>query len=222
MVASDVSAAAPWHRRGERPGALRVPDSAIERTMSSAPTPAHRGIALGRLQLTLTAIAVLLLAAILGMLLVDRIFYSSSTPAGTGSGVASTQARSVAPFTGVDLAGSNNVIVRVGARRSVVVHADSNLLSRVTTRRTIGPARDRDHARQPQRQEPDVRGGHPALSEGPHAARGRKPRRLGDQQPTPRRQPPGERPHPRDRTHDAARRDARRLGHSHAGPAHRG
>jgi putative autotransporter adhesin-like protein len=76
----------------------------------------------------------LLLVAILIALLVDRIFFqSSSSPAGTGSGVAATQARSVAPFTSVDLAGDNNVIVHVGTRKSVIVHADSNLLRRVTT-----------------------------------------------------------------------------------------
>ena len=50
------------------------------------------------------------------------------------SGVASTQARSLPAFTGVDLAGDNNIIVQVGARQSVIVHADSNLLRRVTTR----------------------------------------------------------------------------------------
>jgi Putative auto-transporter adhesin, head GIN domain len=88
-----------------------------------------------RLQLALTALGVLLLTAILATLLVDRIFFpSSSSPSGTGSGVATTQARSLPPFTAVDLAGANNVIVRVGARQSVTVHADSNLLRRVTTR----------------------------------------------------------------------------------------
>jgi hypothetical protein len=79
----------------------------------------------------LGALGALLLIA----LLVDRIFFESSrSPAGTGSGVAATQARSLPPFTAVDLAGENNVIVRVGARQSVVVHADTNLLGRVTTR----------------------------------------------------------------------------------------
>jgi hypothetical protein len=77
---------------------------------------------------------VLLLIAILMALLVDRIFFPSSRgPSGTGSGVAATQARSVPPFTGVTLTGANNVIVHVGARQSVFVHADSNLLARVTT-----------------------------------------------------------------------------------------
>ena len=90
---------------------------------------------LRRLQLALKALGVLLLIAILTALLVDRIFFHSSTsPAGTGSGVAATQARALPPFTGVDLAGENNVVVRVGAKQSVIVHADSNLLGRVTTR----------------------------------------------------------------------------------------
>ncbi len=101
--------------------------------MSVAPTPIHRRRGLGHLRPRLTAFAALLLAAILIALLVDRIFNGSSSPAGTGSGVAATQARSLAPFTGVDLVGENNVIVHVGARQSVIVHADSNLLSRVTT-----------------------------------------------------------------------------------------
>ena len=74
---------------------------------------------------------VLLGALLLAGVLVAR---SADRPAGTGSGVAATQARSVRPFTGVDLAGANNVTVRAGARQSVVVHADSNLLGRVTTR----------------------------------------------------------------------------------------
>ncbi len=102
--------------------------------MSTAPRPIHRRRGLGYLQPKLTAFAALLLAAILIALLVDRIFSGSSSPAGTGSGVAATQARSVPAFTGVDLAGENNVIVHVGASQSVIVHADSNLLGRVTTR----------------------------------------------------------------------------------------
>lgn len=101
--------------------------------MSTAPTPIHRRRGLGRLQPKLTALAALLVAAILIALLVDRILVGSSRPAGTGSGVAAKQARSVASFTGLDLTGDNNVIVHVGASRSVIVHADRNLLGRVTT-----------------------------------------------------------------------------------------
>jgi hypothetical protein len=107
--------------------------------MHTGRTPIHRGRALRRLALALVALGVLLLTAILIALLVDRTFFhSSSSPAGTGSGVAATQARSLPPFTGVDLAGDNNVTVQVGARQSVIVHADRNLLGRVTTRVRAG------------------------------------------------------------------------------------
>jgi Putative auto-transporter adhesin, head GIN domain len=50
-----------------------------------------------------------------------------------GSGVAATQARDVAAFDSVELAGANNVVIRVGEDQSVVVQADDNLLDRVTT-----------------------------------------------------------------------------------------
>jgi Putative auto-transporter adhesin, head GIN domain len=101
--------------------------------MSTGHTAIHRRRGLRRLQLAPMALGVLLLAILIA-LLVDRIFFdSSSGPAGTGSGVAATQARSLPPFTGVDLAGDNNVVVEVGARQSVTVHADGNLLRRVTT-----------------------------------------------------------------------------------------
>jgi hypothetical protein len=103
--------------------------------MHAARTPIHRGKAPRRPRPALGVLGVRVLTAILIALLVDRIFFQSSTsPAGTGSGVAATQARSLPPFTGVDLVGESNVTVQVGARQSVRVHADSNLLSRVTTR----------------------------------------------------------------------------------------
>jgi hypothetical protein len=59
---------------------------------------------------------------------------ATTTSTSATAGVAATQARSLPPFTGVDLAGANNVIVHVGPRQSVIVHADSDLLKRVTTR----------------------------------------------------------------------------------------
>jgi Putative auto-transporter adhesin, head GIN domain len=105
------------------------------RTMSTRRTAIDLRRGPRRLQRALMALGVLLLVAILIALLVDRIFFhSSSSPAGAGSGVAATQARSPPAFTGVDLAGDNNIIVQVGARQSIIVHADSNLLRRVTTR----------------------------------------------------------------------------------------
>jgi hypothetical protein len=44
-----------------------------------------------------------------------------------------TQTRSVAPFSGVQLAGSNLVTIRVGTEQSVAVHARKDMLDRVTT-----------------------------------------------------------------------------------------
>lgn len=52
---------------------------------------------------------------------------------GRGSGVAATESRDLPPFTGVDLVGSNTVTVRLGTPQSVVVRADDNLISTVTT-----------------------------------------------------------------------------------------
>jgi Putative auto-transporter adhesin, head GIN domain len=102
--------------------------------MSTGQTTLHRPRGAGGPRRVLMALGALLLTAILMMLLVDRIFFhDTSSPAGTGSGVAATQARSLPPFTGLDLAGDNNVVVEVGGKQSVVVHADRNLLRRVTT-----------------------------------------------------------------------------------------
>ncbi len=50
-----------------------------------------------------------------------------------GSGVAASETRTLPSFTAVELAGSNDVTVRVGAPQSVVVHADDNLVSHVRT-----------------------------------------------------------------------------------------
>src|SRR5262245_55534045 len=103
--------------------------------MSTGRTATHRRSALRRLQRGLMALGAFVLTAVLIALVVDRIFFpNSSNPAGTGSDVAATQVRALPPFTSVDLTGDNNVIVQVGASQSVNVHADSNLLTRVTTR----------------------------------------------------------------------------------------
>ena len=102
--------------------------------MSTGHTTLHRPRGAGGLRRALIALGALLLTAILMALLVDRIFFrDTSTPAGTGSGHAATQARALPRFTGIDLAGANNVVVEVGGKQSVVVHADRNLLRRVTT-----------------------------------------------------------------------------------------
>jgi hypothetical protein len=64
----------------------------------------------------------------------------SSDPTRTlvGSGVAATDARSLPAFSGVDLTGTAAVAVRLGARQSVIVRGDDNLLGNVTTRVRAG------------------------------------------------------------------------------------
>jgi putative autotransporter adhesin-like protein len=96
--------------------------------------PHHSGQAAHRTQLTL--IAVLALAAI-GVALPGCSGGASSSGM-QGSGTAATQTRTVARFSSLDLAGTNKVTVVVGGPQSVVVHADSNLIGRVTTRVKAG------------------------------------------------------------------------------------
>ncbi len=83
------------------------------------------------------ALAAVLAAAAIGLALTGC---GAGTAGSTvrGSGVAATQTRTVAGFTGIDLAGSNKVEVVAGGRQSVVVHADSNLIGHVTTRVVAG------------------------------------------------------------------------------------
>ena len=81
---------------------------------------------------------VVFLAALAGGLAVALLYQldvlgESSGTGVHGSGVAASKPRAVAPFTSVDLAGSNNVVIRAGEKQSVVVHADANLLDHVTT-----------------------------------------------------------------------------------------
>jgi len=51
-----------------------------------------------------------------------------------GSGIPASETRELPPFNRVELAGGNQVTIRVGGEQSVVVHADDNILDRVTTR----------------------------------------------------------------------------------------
>jgi hypothetical protein len=106
--------------------------------MSTGLTPIRRHGGLANVSRALVVLTVLLLAGIVVLVLADRSSNISNGQGGTGSGVAATQVRLLPPLTGVDLAGANNVVVRVGARQSVIVHADSNLLGRVTTQVSSG------------------------------------------------------------------------------------
>lgn len=77
---------------------------------------------------------VLLLAAILVVLLMDDHVFTRSKQTIIGSGVAATQTRSLPPFGSIAVTGIGDLIVRVGAPQSIIVSADNNLLSRITTR----------------------------------------------------------------------------------------
>lgn len=101
--------------------------------MSTAPTPVPSGHASQRITVVLLAALVVLVAAAVVLLARHDWGGSSSSSAIRGSGIAATQTREVRAFSAVDLAGGNNVTVRVGGRQSVVVHADDNLIDLVTT-----------------------------------------------------------------------------------------
>ena len=102
--------------------------------MTVAPTPVHPGREQHRSRWVLVAILAFLLGGMtVGLLYSIDVFGDSSNSATEGSGVPATQARDVVAFNSVELAGSNNVVIRVGENQSVVVRADANLLDRVTT-----------------------------------------------------------------------------------------
>jgi hypothetical protein len=102
--------------------------------MTVAPTPVHAGPEHRRSSWLLTgALAFVAGGLAVGLLYHYDVFGSSSSSGVEGSGVPATQTRAVAQFSGVELVGANNVIVHVGKKQSVVVHADDNLLNRVTT-----------------------------------------------------------------------------------------
>lgn len=103
--------------------------------MTVAPTSIHPGREQHRSRWMLVAIFAFLLGGLTVALLYhyDVLGSSSTTSTNEGSGVTATQAREVAPFTSLELAGSNNVVIRVGEKQSVLVRADDNLLDRVTT-----------------------------------------------------------------------------------------
>ncbi len=109
------------------------PPQILTVSMTVAPTPVHPGSGRhGPLWIPV------LLAFLLGGLGVALLYHfdviGSSTPTTGGSGRQATQVRRLPAFTGVELSGSNNVVIGLGTKQSVVVRGDDNLLDRVTTR----------------------------------------------------------------------------------------
>lgn len=103
--------------------------------MTVAPTPVHTGREVHRSRWVLATIIAFLLGGLtVSTLYESHVFESSSTSGTQGSGVLATQTRHLPSFTSVELAGNNNVVVRVGEKQSVVVKADDNLIDRVTTK----------------------------------------------------------------------------------------
>ncbi len=102
--------------------------------MTVAPTSVHPGREQHRSRWVLLTIVAFLMGG-LAVALIEHfeVFGGSSGSTVEGSGVPAMQVRDVAAFDSVELAGSNNVVIRVGEKQSVVVKADDNLLDRVTT-----------------------------------------------------------------------------------------
>ncbi len=102
--------------------------------MSVAPTSAHPAREPHRSRWAVVVLAFLLGAVTVAALYSFDVFGGTSASSTDGSGVPATQSREVSAFDSVELAGGNNVVVHIGGTQSVVVKADDNLLSRVTTK----------------------------------------------------------------------------------------
>jgi hypothetical protein len=102
--------------------------------MTVAPTSVHPRRAPHRSRWVLVASLAFILGGVAVALLYHfDVFGDSSSSATEGSGVPATQSRDLAAFSSVDLAGSNNVVIRIGEQQSVVVTADDNVVDRITT-----------------------------------------------------------------------------------------
>jgi hypothetical protein len=80
----------------------------------------------------LVVIAVCIAAVAFVIVLSERA-QAPSDSSNHGSGVSVTDVRELAPFTSVELAGANTVVIHVGGSQSVTVTGDDNLVDRVTT-----------------------------------------------------------------------------------------
>ncbi len=124
--------------------------------MTVAPTSVHPGREQHRSRWALVVILAFLLGGLAVALLYRfDVFGGSSNSSAEGSGVPATQSRDVAAFNSVELAGSNNVVIRVGEKQSVVVRADDNLIDRVTTEVQSGKLVIANTSRRLDDEEPD-------------------------------------------------------------------
>ncbi len=101
--------------------------------MTTAPTPLDSG---QRAKHGHRSVLVVILALVgVAIAIAYAVASNSSTTSNTvqGSGVQVTESRTVPAFGSVDLAGSNNLFIRVGEEQSVQVYGDDNLIDRVTT-----------------------------------------------------------------------------------------
>jgi hypothetical protein len=74
-----------------------------------------------------------LVVLVLCGLVIGVVAYASEDGTIDGSGNPAAVTRAVTPFSAVHLSGTSAVRITVGPERSVVVHADDNLVERVTT-----------------------------------------------------------------------------------------
>jgi hypothetical protein len=120
----------PEDSRVDALGTLRAKEGQV----TVASTPVHPGREHHRSRWILVAILAFLLGGLgVALLYESDVFGGSSSSSVKGSGVSASESRDVGPFGSIELAGSNNVVIRVGEQQSVVVRADDNLLDRVTT-----------------------------------------------------------------------------------------
>ena len=103
--------------------------------MTTAPTPLGSGQrARHDHRLAFVAIAALVLAGVaVGIAYAIAANSSSGSNTVQGSGVPVKESRTLPAFDSVDLAASNNVVIRIGEEQSVQVYGDDNLVDRVTT-----------------------------------------------------------------------------------------
>ena len=125
--------------------------------MTVAPISVHPGRKLHRSRWVLVAILAFLLGGLaVALLYQSEVFGGSSNSTNEGSGVPATQSRDVAAFKSVELAGNNNLVIRVGEKQSVVVKAEKPPRQRYD-RGAVGQARHRERSRQLHDEEPDER-----------------------------------------------------------------